>query len=75
MPAPLERRHGRVDPSASHRHTDTNPMTTVLIVDDLPALADQYAYDLRRIAGYETLTAFDGDAAPNQSRPETPPPS
>ena len=38
-------------------------MTTLLIVDDLPALADQYAYDLRRIAGYETLTAFDGDAA------------
>ena len=38
-------------------------MTTVLIVDDLPALADQYAYDLRRLSGYETLTAGDGDAA------------
>ena len=38
-------------------------MTTVLIVDDLPALAEQYAYDLRRLSGYETLTAGDGDAA------------
>jgi two-component system response regulator HydG len=38
-------------------------MTTVLIVDDLPALADQYAYDLRRLAGHETLVAHDGDAA------------
>jgi two-component system nitrogen regulation response regulator NtrX len=38
-------------------------MTTILIVDDLPALAEQYAYDLRRIAGHETLIAHDGDAA------------
>ncbi|MGI8843711.1 MAG: sigma-54-dependent transcriptional regulator [Gemmatimonadaceae bacterium] len=38
-------------------------MTTILIVDDLPSLAEQYAYDLRRLAGYETLVAGDGDAA------------
>ena len=38
-------------------------MTTVLIVDDVPAMAEQYAYDLRRLAGHETLIARDGDAA------------
>jgi DNA-binding NtrC family response regulator len=38
-------------------------MTTVLIVDDVRAMAEQYAYDLRRIAGFETLQAFDGDEA------------
>ncbi len=38
-------------------------MTTILIVDDLPSLAEQYAYDLRRLAGYETLIAGDGDGA------------
>ncbi|HET7598960.1 MAG TPA: sigma-54 dependent transcriptional regulator, partial [Gemmatimonadales bacterium] len=35
-------------------------MTTVLVVDDVPALAEQYAYDLRRLGGYETTTAHDG---------------
>ena len=38
-------------------------MTTVLIVDDVPAMADQYAYDLRRLGSFETLIARDGDAA------------
>ncbi len=38
-------------------------MTTVLIVDDVRPMADQYAYDLRRLGQFETLTAFDGDAA------------
>jgi DNA-binding NtrC family response regulator len=38
-------------------------MTTVLIVDDVPAMAEQYAYDLRRLAGHDTLTARDGDTA------------
>jgi DNA-binding NtrC family response regulator len=38
-------------------------MTTVLIVDDVRAMAEQYAYDLRRLAGFETLVAFDGDEA------------
>ena len=38
-------------------------MTTVLIVDDVPAMAEQYAYDLRRLSGHETLIAPSGDAA------------
>jgi two-component system nitrogen regulation response regulator NtrX len=38
-------------------------MSTVLIVDDVRPMAEQYAYDLRRLAGFEALTAFDGDAA------------
>ena len=38
-------------------------MTTVLIVDDVPAMAEQYAYDLRRLSGHETLVASNGDAA------------
>jgi len=27
-------------------------MTTVLIVDDVRAMAEQYAYDLKRLAGF-----------------------
>ena len=38
-------------------------MTTVLIVDDVPAMAEQYAYDLRRLSGHETLIANGGEAA------------
>ena len=38
-------------------------MTTVLIVDDVRPMAQQYAYDLKRIGGFETLVAFDGDEA------------
>jgi DNA-binding NtrC family response regulator len=38
-------------------------MTLVLVVDDVPALAEQYAYDLRRMGGYEVLTAPDGARA------------
>ena len=38
-------------------------MTTVLIVDDVRPMAEQYAYDLERIGGFETLVAFDGDDA------------
>jgi DNA-binding NtrC family response regulator len=38
-------------------------MTTILIVDDLPSMAEQYAYDMRRLGGYETLIAGDGDGA------------
>ena len=38
-------------------------MTTILIVDDLPSMAEQYAYDLRRLGAYETLIAGDGDSA------------
>ena len=38
-------------------------MTLVLVVDDVPALAEQYAYDLERLAGYEVITAADGRKA------------
>jgi two-component system, NtrC family, nitrogen regulation response regulator NtrX len=38
-------------------------MTTVLVCDDNAALADQYAYDLRRLGGYEVLVAHGGDEA------------
>ena len=37
-------------------------MTRLLLVDDLPHVAEQYAYDLRRL-GYETLVAAGGEAA------------
>jgi two-component system nitrogen regulation response regulator NtrX len=38
-------------------------MNTLLIVDDVRALADQFAYDLRRLTTMETVVATDGDAA------------
>jgi two-component system, NtrC family, nitrogen regulation response regulator NtrX len=38
-------------------------MTLVLVVDDVPALAEQYAYDLERLAGYEVITVSDGSKA------------
>ena len=38
-------------------------MTVVLVVDDVPTMAGQYAYDLERLAGYEVLTAGDGKRA------------
>ncbi|MCI0343981.1 MAG: response regulator, partial [Chloroflexi bacterium] len=40
-------------------------MTLVLVVDDVPALAEQYAYDLRRLGGpgFETLVANGGREA------------
>jgi len=38
-------------------------VTTVLIVDDVPALAEQYAYDLKRVGRYETLVAHGGREA------------
>jgi two-component system nitrogen regulation response regulator NtrX len=38
-------------------------MTTVLIVDDVRAMADQYAYDLKRLGGFDTIVAPDGDVA------------
>jgi len=38
-------------------------MTRVLIVDDVPAMAEQYAYDLKRVGGYHTTIAAGGDAA------------
>jgi two-component system, NtrC family, nitrogen regulation response regulator NtrX len=38
-------------------------MTLVLIVDDVPAMTEQYAYDLKRLRGYDTLTAGSGREA------------
>jgi two-component system nitrogen regulation response regulator NtrX len=38
-------------------------MTLVLIVDDVPAMAEQYAYDLKRLRGYETRVAPSGREA------------
>jgi two-component system, NtrC family, nitrogen regulation response regulator NtrX len=38
-------------------------MTSVLIVDDVAPMAEQYAYDLQRIGGYETLIATGGAEA------------
>jgi DNA-binding NtrC family response regulator len=38
-------------------------MTLILVVDDVPAMAEQYAYDLRRIAGHEVIIAGDGRQA------------
>jgi two-component system nitrogen regulation response regulator NtrX len=35
-------------------------MTVVLVVDDVPALAQQYAYDLKRVGTYDVLTAPGG---------------
>ena len=38
-------------------------MTLILIVDDNLPLAEQYAYDLKRLAGHDTLHVSDGAAA------------
>ncbi|NIM49955.1 MAG: response regulator [Gemmatimonadales bacterium] len=38
-------------------------MTLVLVVDDVAAMAEQYAYDLKRVGGYETVVAGDGRSA------------
>jgi len=38
-------------------------MTLVLVVDDVRTLAEQYAYDLKRLGGYDTLVADGGRAA------------
>ena len=39
-------------------------MTThVLVVDDVPAMAEQYAYDLKRVGGYSTIVAAGGNQA------------
>jgi two-component system nitrogen regulation response regulator NtrX len=39
-------------------------MTThVLVVDDVAAMAEQYAYDLKRVGGYHTMVASGGDKA------------
>jgi two-component system nitrogen regulation response regulator NtrX len=37
--------------------------TQVLVVDDVPAMAEQYAYDLRRVGKYDAVIAGGGDEA------------
>ena len=37
--------------------------TQVLVVDDVPAMAEQYAYDLKRLGHYRTTVAATGDQA------------
>ena len=38
-------------------------MSVVLIVDDVPGMRDQYAYDIKRLSGHETVTASGGAEA------------
>jgi DNA-binding NtrC family response regulator len=38
-------------------------MSRILLVDDIPQMAEQYAYDLRRIGGHETQVVNNGPAA------------
>lgn len=38
-------------------------MSRILLVDDVAALAEQYAYDLRRLEGHETVVTTNGPAA------------
>ena len=38
-------------------------MTRILVVDDVPAMAEQYAYDLRRLGGWKTRVATGGAEA------------
>jgi DNA-binding NtrC family response regulator len=38
-------------------------MTQILVVDDVPAMAEQYAYDLRRAGGYHVAVASRGEEA------------
>jgi DNA-binding NtrC family response regulator len=38
-------------------------MTLVLVVDDVAPMAEQYAYDLKRMGGYDVVTAPDGRQA------------
>jgi len=35
-------------------------MSLILIIDDIAAMRDQYAYDLKRLGGFETMTASGG---------------
>ena len=37
--------------------------TQVLVVDDVPAMAEQYAYDLKRVGRYDAIIAAGGDEA------------
>ncbi|MHB1862246.1 MAG: sigma-54-dependent transcriptional regulator [Gemmatimonadaceae bacterium] len=43
-------------------------MSNILVVDDVAPLAEQYAYDLKRIAGYDVTVATNGAAALDRLR-------
>jgi two-component system nitrogen regulation response regulator NtrX len=38
-------------------------VSLILVVDDVPTMAEQYGYDLKRLGGYDVLTASDGRRA------------
>ena len=38
-------------------------MSVVLIVDDVPGMRDQYAYDIKRLSEHDTITASGGAEA------------
>ena len=38
-------------------------MSTLLVVDDVAPLAEQYAYDLTRLGGHEVIVATSGATA------------
>ena len=44
-------------------HPDAHMTTHVLVVDDVPAMAEQYAYDLKRVGKYNAIVAAGGDEA------------
>src|SRR5213076_2915829 len=47
-----------------HRRAAGRDMVSaILVVDDVPAMAEQYAYDLKRVGGYDVLVALSGRAA------------
>jgi len=46
----------------------------VLVVDDVQAMAEQYAYDLKRVGKYDTIVAAGGGEALDllETHPESP---
>jgi DNA-binding NtrC family response regulator len=47
-------------------------VTLVLVVDDVAALAEQYAYDLKRLGDYQTMVAIGGEQALDAVEREAP---
>src|SRR5207247_852560 len=45
------------------RAAGRDSVSAILVVDDVPAMAEQYAYDLKRVGGYDVLVALSGRAA------------
>src|SRR5690606_15392578 len=61
------RRREHVRPRHGIHHRDPGTVLSmnprILVVDDVPAMAEQYAYDLRRLGGYRTRIAAGGRQA------------